>query len=99
MKPGPALTPQAAEEIAIQALTYIAGEPQRLAHFLSETGIDAAEIRTAATTTGFLAGIMEYLAGSESLLTDFAASAEIDPAAIGKALQALGGGRFEREEP
>jgi Protein of unknown function (DUF3572) len=99
MKPGPPLTPQAAEELAIQALTFIAGDPERLARFLNETGIGAAGIRDAAGTPGFLAGVVEYVSADEKLLTDFAAEAGIDPARIGQALRALGGGAFEGDGP
>jgi Protein of unknown function (DUF3572) len=91
MKEGAPLTPEAAKELAIQVLTYIAEEPERLARFLNETGIAATEIRTAASEPGFLTGVLEHMAGNESLLTGFAASAGVDPAAIGKVLQALTG--------
>ena len=47
---------------------------------------------------GFLAGVLEYLAGDERLLPAFAAEAGIDPADVGKALAALGG-HWEREIP
>jgi hypothetical protein len=97
MKPGSPLTPQAAEELAIQALTYIAVDPARLGRFLGETGIGPAEIRRAAGEPGFLAGVLEHVSADESLLTDFAAEAGVDPAQIGKALRALGGGTFEGE--
>jgi Protein of unknown function (DUF3572) len=97
MKRGTSLTQSAAEELAIQALTFIAGDGERLGRFLAVTGVGPAEIRTAASEPGFLAGVMEYLAGDERLLTEFAADARIDPLVIGKALSALGGGTWERD--
>jgi Protein of unknown function (DUF3572) len=99
MKPAKPLTQEAAEELAIQALTYIAGEPDRLARFLAETGIGPAEIRAAAREPGFLAGVLAHLAADEGLLTAFAAEAKVDPADIGKALHTLTGGGWEREVP
>jgi Protein of unknown function (DUF3572) len=97
MKPATSLTQTAAEELAIQALTFIADEPERLERFLSVTGIALGEIRAAAGQPGFLAGILEYVAADERLLTDFAADARADPADIGKALVALGAGAGERD--
>jgi hypothetical protein len=91
-------TREAAEALAIQALTFIAEEPERLSHFLGLTGIEAAEIRSAARQPGFLAGVLEHLLGDESLLIAFATSAGIDPAEIARARGALGGGgKWERE--
>jgi hypothetical protein len=46
-------TREAAEIVAIQALTFIAEEPERLARFLEATGIDAAQIRAAAASQAF----------------------------------------------
>ncbi len=99
MKLGAPLTQEAAEGLAIQALTFIAGEPERLGRFLAVTGIGPAEIRVAAREPGFLAGVLEHLAGDERLLTAFATDAGVDPADIGKALATLSGGAWERESP
>jgi hypothetical protein len=99
MKLGTSLTQPAAKGLAIQALTFIAGEPERLGRFLAVTGIGPAEIRLAAREPGFLAGVLDYLAGDERLLTAFAADAGVDPADVGKALAALGGSAWERESP
>jgi len=99
MKLGTPLTQEAAEELAIQALNFIGGEPERLGRFLAVTGIGPAEIRAAAREPGFLAGVLEHLAGDERLLTAFAADTGIDPAAIGKALVTLSDGAWERESP
>ncbi|MGH6726864.1 MAG: DUF3572 domain-containing protein [Pseudolabrys sp.] len=98
MKAGAALTKQAAEAVAIQALSFIAGDSERLGRFLAETGIGPAEIRTAAREPGFLIGVLDHLAADERLLTSFAAEAGVDASAIGKAIAALGG-HWERETP
>ncbi len=98
MKPAPSLTQEAAEGLAVQALTFIAGDGERLGRFLAMTGIGPAEIRAAAQEPGFLTGVLEYLAGDERLLSAFAAETGNDPAYVGKALAALGG-HWEREIP
>lgn len=99
MKQGPPPTREAAERLAIQALTFIAGEPMRLGRFLSETGIGPGEIRAAAHEPEFLAGVLEHLAGDERLLTEFATGAGVDPADVDKAIRPLTGGAWERETP
>ena len=68
------------KSLAIQALAFIAEEPERLAAFLAATGIDPPAIRAAAREPRFLAGVLEHMLGDESLLLAFADSAGIDPA-------------------
>jgi hypothetical protein len=84
---------QAAEMVAIQALGYLAAEPERLRRFLDITGIEAADIRAAARESRFLAGVLEHMLGDENLLVAFAADAGIDPAEVARARSALGGPR------
>ncbi|HEY1474359.1 MAG TPA: DUF3572 domain-containing protein [Pseudolabrys sp.] len=98
MKRPVSLTQEAAEGLAIQALTFIAGDGERLGRFLAITGIGPAQIRAAAHESGFLIGLLDYLAADERLLSAFAAETGVDPAAIGKAIAALGG-HWAREIP
>ncbi len=74
MKARGPMTPEAAEGIAIQALSFIAGDGERLGSFLAATGIGPTEIRAASRQPGFLAGVLQYLASDERL----AASIERD---------------------
>jgi hypothetical protein len=85
-------TRQAAEMLAIQALAFIAEQPEQLARFVDMTGIAPEQMRAAAGEPGFLAGVLEHMLGDESLLVAFADSAGIDPADIGHARSALGRG-------
>ncbi len=93
------ITAEAAEGLAIQALSFIAGDGERLGRFLAMTGIGPAEIRAAAREPGFLAGVLGYLAGDERLAAAFAAEIGCEPADIAKAYVALGGEPWEREIP
>jgi uncharacterized protein DUF3572 len=99
MKLGPPLTLEAAEGLAIQALTFIAGDGERLGRFLAVTGIGPAEIRAAAGEPGFLAAVLEHLAADDRLIAAFAAETGTDPADVGRAHVALGGTPWEREIP
>lgn len=90
---------EAAETLAIQALGFLAEDPERLGVFLAATGISPQAIRGAARQPGFLAGVLEHMLGNESLLLEFAASAGIDdPGLVSRAQQVLGG-RWERDLP
>jgi hypothetical protein len=90
---------EAAEAVAIQALSFIARDPERLDRFLAVTGIGPAEIRAASREPGFLTGVLEYLISDETLLTAFAADAGLRPEDPVKAHAALGGTPWEREVP
>jgi hypothetical protein len=89
---------EAAEALAIQALAYMAGDPERLGRFLAVTGIGPERIREAARESHFLAGVLDHVLDDERLLLAFAADAGIDPAEIASARGALGA-RLERDVP
>ena len=76
--------------LAIQALAFIAEDPERLGRFLEMSGIPIERIRNAARERGFLAGVLEHMLSDESLLLAFADSAGIDPADIARARSSLG---------
>jgi hypothetical protein len=83
----------AAGELAVAALAFIAGEPGRLGYFLAATGIGPESIRAAAGDPAFLAGVLDYVAGDELLLISFAEQSGIDPDDVGRAREALAGPR------
>jgi hypothetical protein len=89
---------EAAETLAIQALAFIAEEPDRLGAFLGATGLMPDRIRESAQQPDFLAGVLEHMLAHESLLVAFADSAGIDPADIARARGAFGG-HWERDVP
>ncbi|MSP32259.1 MAG: DUF3572 family protein [Pseudolabrys sp.] len=97
MKTRRIVTPEAAEGLAIQALSFIAADSERLGRFLAVTGIGPTEIRAASREPRFLAGVLEYLASDERLASAFTAEAACDPADLAKAHIALGGVPWERE--
>jgi hypothetical protein len=99
MKANRRMTRELAESMAIQALTYLAGDGERLGRFLAVTGLGPDEIRAAAGEPGFLVGVLEYLASDEPLLSGFATEAGVAPTDIATAHMALGGQPWEREVP
>jgi hypothetical protein len=84
-----ALTLEAAEDIAAQGLAFLAEEPARLSRFLAVTGLTPDQIREQVNAPQFLAGVLEHLAGEESLLLVFVANAMIAPETITPALALL----------
>jgi|SRR5271157_2898728 len=99
MKAPSAQLREAAETLAIQALAFIAEDPDRLGAFLVTTGIGPEAIRDAARGSDFLAGVLDHMLGDESLLIAFADSAGLNPTSIAQARRALGGKPWEREIP
>lgn len=89
---------EAAEAMAIAALTYLAAEPEALGGFLATTGIGPDQIRSAAGDPEFLAGVLDYFLSDEPLLIAFAKSEGLDPAEIQRARAAFGG-VWERDLP
>ena len=89
---------EAAEMLAIQALSFIAEEPERLNGLLNATGLTLDRLRESANEPDFLAGVLDHMLANESLLMAFADSAAVDPADIARAKGALGG-RWERDIP
>ncbi|MGC4025722.1 MAG: DUF3572 domain-containing protein [Mesorhizobium sp.] len=89
---------ETAEEIAINALGFIASDPVLLNRFLAITGIEASDIRYAAKQPGFLAGVLQFIVAHEPTLIAFSESASVPPAEIVKALRSLplGNDDYER---
>jgi hypothetical protein len=90
---------EAAEALAIAALGFIAGEPERLGRFLALSGLGPDSIRAAAREPRFLAGVLDHVAGDEELLLAFAGAHGVAPDAVMHARATLAGGRWERDVP
>src|SRR5690348_13469109 len=94
-KPDPKQRRDAATALAISALSFIASEPERLGRFLALTGIGPESIRTAAREPGFLLGVLDHLAGDETLLITFANENDVDPEQVAQARDVLAGSEAE----
>jgi hypothetical protein len=90
---------ETAEILAIQALGFLAQDPERLGRFLELTGLGPGDIRAAAGEPHFLAAVLDHIAGYEPLLNDFVAETGVDPLSIAPARAALGSKDWEREVP
>ena len=90
---------EVAEIVAIQALSFIAGEPERLGAFLAETGIGPETLRTAASDPHFLANVLDFVMRDDATVKAFASASQLDPTNIAAAQQALGEPQWERDVP
>ena len=80
-----------AETIAIEALSFLATEPDRLLRFLTLTGLTRQTLRSAAGSPGFLSAVMEHVAADPSLVETYAANAGREPADVARAREILSG--------
>ena len=93
------ITRKIAETLAIQALGFMAGDPERLGAFLAVTGIGPEMIRKAAAEPAFLAGVLDYVVADEPLLIAVAEQAGVTPQDIEHAQAVLSGRPWQREAP
>jgi hypothetical protein len=84
------LSREQAEAVAVQALAFMAENPEALGRFLSLAGLGPTNLRRAAADPGFLTGVIDYLLGDEPLLLSFARSAGLQPAMVGEVGRVLG---------
>lgn len=84
---------EAAETIAVDVLAFLAADADRLDRFLSLTGLSPSDLRLAADSPGFLAGVLDHLMADEPLLVAFADDRAVDPTEIARAHAALAGAR------
>ncbi|MCP8939872.1 DUF3572 domain-containing protein [Alsobacter sp. SYSU M60028] len=81
----------AAQALAVEALGFLASDPERLTRFLDLTGLTPETVRRAAESPGFFVAVLDHLAGDESLLLTFAANADVPPQRVLAARDLLAG--------
>jgi hypothetical protein len=67
----PLVSPERAEILGLNALAWLAGEPDALAQFLKLSGISGKDLRDAAGSTGLTIAVMDFLLAHENLLLVF----------------------------
>ena len=90
---------EVAEIVAVQALGFIAGDPERLGAFLAETGIGPASLRAAAADPQFLVSLLDFVLRDDATVKAFAKQSELHPTNIAAAREVLGDVRWERDLP
>ena len=90
---------EVAEIVAVQALSFIAGDPERLGLFLAESGIGPETLRSAAADPRFLASVLDFVMRDDKTVQAFASVARLHPTNIAAAHQALNDPQWERDVP
>jgi len=90
---------EVAEIVAIQALSFVAGDPERLGLFLAESGIGPETLRTAAADPHFLAHVLDFVLRDDATVKAFATASQLHPSNIPAARQALRDPDEERDVP
>ena len=90
---------EVAELVAVQALSFIAGDPERLGLFLAESGIGPETLRTAAADPHFLASVLDFVMRDDATVKAFASASQLHPTNIAAARQALSDPHGERDVP
>jgi len=81
--------PEAAEILALNALAFVVSDERTLRTLLTQTGLTAPEMREAAGTRAFQAGVLDFLTRHEDVLIAFCEAENIDPALPVRALRTL----------
>src|ERR1035437_5582492 len=90
---------EVAEIVAVQALSFVAGDPERLGLFLAESGIGPEALRSAAADPPFLARVLDFVLRAGATVGAFPAPPELAPTTTAAAREALDEGRSERDLP
>lgn len=85
----------AAHGLAIQGLSFIAEDMDRLGQFPALSGFGPAELRARAGDPAFLGGVLDFLLSDEALVVAFADWAAVDPVSVLALRQKLPGGSIE----
>ena len=86
------MTPDAAENVALRALSWIAERDELAGGFLGVSGASADELRLRASDPEFLGFVLDFLLADEDALLGFCGDAEIAPDTPMRARAALPGG-------
>ena len=90
---------EVAEIVAIQALSFVAGDPERLGLFLAESGLGPETLRSAASNPQFLASVLDFVMRDDATVKAFATASDLHPTNVAAARQVLGDPHWERDVP
>jgi hypothetical protein len=90
---------EVAEIVAIQALSFVAGDPERLGLFLAESGLGPETLRTAAANPQFLTSVLDFVMRDDATVKAFADATQLHPTNVAAARQVLGDPDWERDVP
>ena len=86
------MTKEQAEIIALQALSFLAKDEDRLGQFLISSGLTPQELKGRVREPDLLGGVLDAILSDDNLLLEFCNSASLSPDTIIRARRALPGG-------
>ena len=70
------------KDLADLALQHLIANPEQLAEFMVQSGLDPSTLRQAMATNGFRHGLIDYVVSNEPLLLAVAANNNLKPETI-----------------
>jgi len=83
------LSPDAAQAMALNALTFLAAESENLDRLMTQSGLDVATLRARAGEPELLSAVLDFLLANEDLLLGFCEEVSADPKAVHMARHVL----------
>ena len=65
------MSPERAEILGLEALTWLVAEPDALARFLAGSGVSGADLRESAGSPELTVAVLDFLLANEALLLGF----------------------------
>lgn len=87
--PSAARAREAASAVAIQALTWLAQDIERIGGFLAQSGLGPGDLRARANDPVFGAAVLHFILSEDAMLLDFVAHAQLRPQDVLHALAVL----------
>ena len=84
-------TREKAEILALEGLTWLAGQEEGLGRFLDQTGIDVPALKAGAGSPEMGMAVLDFLLANEDLLLAFCESVGMEPQALHLARHRLDG--------
>ncbi|MEM9228653.1 MAG: DUF3572 domain-containing protein [Pseudomonadota bacterium] len=88
------MTPQDAEDLAVAAMIWIAGDAARTSAFLGASGAEPGDLRARVADPQFLAFVLDFLVMDDATVMGFADAHAIDPTDVARARAGLPGGNL-----
>jgi hypothetical protein len=84
------MSPERAEILGLEALTWLAADDAAMGRFLAASGTDGADLRAAVGNPGLTMAVLDFLLLNEDLLLVFCETAGIETAVLHRARNLLG---------
>jgi hypothetical protein len=84
-----AMSPERAEILGLEALTWLVAEPDALAGFLAASGVSGAELREAAGSPELTVALLDFLLANEAFLLAFCETSGSEVASLHRARHLL----------